>query len=73
MTVSSPADDPRHSGFLDLCLFYGDFNRSVFLEAIRHWFIESANARELKSLPAPFSAAYSTPFTAFIALCPAAA
>jgi len=50
MTVSSPEDDSCHSEFLNLCLFYGDFNRPAFLEAIRHWFIESASAAELKSL-----------------------
>ena len=50
MAASTFADDPRHSEFLDLCLFYGDFNRPVFLEAIRHWFIESASPAELESL-----------------------
>jgi len=50
MTVSSLADDHRHSEFLDLCTLYGDFNRPVFLEAIRHSFLESASAAELESL-----------------------
>jgi len=43
-------EDSRHSPFLDLCLLYGDFNRPVFLDAILHWFLESASPAELKSL-----------------------
>ena len=50
--MASPAieEDPRHARFLDLCLLYGDCNRPVFLEAILHWFIESADAKELAAL-----------------------
>ena len=54
MAVSSHPDDPRHSEFLDLCLLYGDFNRPVFLKAIRHCFLESASTAELESLRRAF-------------------
>lgn len=41
--------DP-HDTFLNLCLLYADFNRPVFLEAIRNWFVDSASPTELKAL-----------------------
>jgi hypothetical protein len=34
MGEKPPDDDPRHDAFRDLCMKYGDFNRSVFLEEI---------------------------------------
>jgi plasmid stabilization system protein ParE len=40
----------HHKSFPDLCLLYGDFNRPVFLRAIREYFIASASPSELKSL-----------------------
>jgi len=41
--------DP-HEILLNLCLAYGDFNRPAFLEAIRHWFVNSASPSELAEL-----------------------
>ncbi|HKO03984.1 MAG TPA: hypothetical protein VJW51_04510 [Candidatus Acidoferrales bacterium] len=41
--------DP-HETFHDLCLAYGDFNRPVFLEAFLHWFVNSADSKELATL-----------------------
>ena len=50
MAPPDDGEDPRHAQFLDLCLLYGDFNRPVFLEAILHWFVESADAKELAAM-----------------------
>jgi hypothetical protein len=50
MTASISGEDPRHAEFLNLSLLYSDFNRPVFLEAILHWFVVSAEAKELAAL-----------------------
>jgi hypothetical protein len=36
MSAQPPDDDP-HGKFRDLCMLYGDFNRTVFLEEILHF------------------------------------
>jgi hypothetical protein len=62
MSAQLPDDDP-HAKFRDLCMLYGDFNRSVFLEEILHFIagfgatktelsaIRSAVQKRAKQLP----------------------
>jgi hypothetical protein len=54
-----PADTPDkaldfdadgHGPFRDLCLIYGDFRRTVFLQEIINWFVRSASKAELAAL-----------------------
>jgi hypothetical protein len=39
-----------HGPFRNMCLVYGDFYRSVFLQEIINWFIRSASGTELTAL-----------------------
>jgi hypothetical protein len=50
MAPPTSEEDPRHAPFLNHCLLYADFNRPVLLNAILRWFVESADANELKRL-----------------------
>ncbi len=40
-------DRDGHGPFRDMCLIYGDFHRTVFLQEIINWFVGSASKAEL--------------------------
>ncbi len=43
-------DSDGHGPFRNMCLVYGDFHRTVFLQEIINWFIRSASKAELAAL-----------------------
>jgi hypothetical protein len=43
-------DIDGHGPFRNMCLIYGDFHRTVFLQEIIDWFIRSASNTELAAL-----------------------
>lgn len=43
-------DTDGHGPFRNMCLIYGDFHRTVFLQEIIDWFIRSASNTELAAL-----------------------
>lgn len=47
---NSDFDSDGHGPFRDMCLVYGDINRSVFLQEIISWFVRSASKTELSAL-----------------------
>jgi hypothetical protein len=43
-------DGDGHGPFRNMCLIYGDFHRTVFLQEIINWFVRSASKAELAAL-----------------------